>query len=191
MSNVDEFDLNRRYHLVLMETMDIADAGRQEKTLNSSPSLSPRQLQSLLNLFNLNDVQRRDLNNLENIWGVFQGIRRDRESRELIRDQISIVINVGADRTARIYIRPVRDLREQVLPELEAVRNPGQLFQLLGDLTSPEISRRPARKFDGDNRGPKKDFGGRGKQYGQKKEGSNHKPFQGLDQRMRRDSQHA
>lgn len=144
MSAIDDFDLNKKLHFLLLEVRPVDDQTRQEKSLNSSFALSHGQLVQLLKLFKLNDVALRELNNLDHIWGVFQGVRKDRETGEYKRDQISILINVGNDRTTRLYIRPIRNAadRDVTLAELEKLRNPQQLLAYLGEIDPTQITRR-------------------------------------------------
>ncbi len=143
MSAIDEFDLNQKLHFLLMDPLEITDPLRQQKSLNGSVALSHPQLLELLALFQLTDVNRRDLANLDHIWAVYQGVRKDHVSGEYRRDQISILINIGNTHTTRIYIRPLRNSnRDAVLRELEALRNPAELMAYLGDLTQAMIHRR-------------------------------------------------
>lgn len=178
MSIIDEFDFNNKFHFVLMETMDIDQMERQEKSLNRSVALSHRQLLSLLKLFKVSpEDAAAKFNAFQDVWAVFQPVAVRRDSGEYIRDQISLLINVGQDRTSRIYIRPMRAVRDEVLPILAAVRNPQQLFELLGDLDDASITRRPRRR------------GGHGKpgtvtqgKFRSEHKGASHRPFEGLKQ---------
>lgn len=195
MSAIDRFDFNRKFHFVLMGTMPVGDMDRQEKSLNSSYALSHRQLVSLLELFKLNDVQRRDLNNLENIWAVYQAVRKTPGANEYSRDQVSILINVGNTHTSRLYIRPHPQSREAGLQALEAARTPMRLFDLLGDLSAATITRNAPRPENrsgpnggkSSNNGKHRDRpsgGGRGGpvdlSQAQTTEGSRQQPFAGL-----------
>lgn len=183
MSIVDELDLNGKFRLVLMATIDITDPERHEKSLNSCNAISGAQMRKLLAYFNLNDVALRELGNLEHIWGVFQGVRKKRGTDEYIRDQIQIVINVGETRTARIYVRGVRDRKEEVLAELEAVRGAADLIALLGPAEGAEISRRKftprvvnGKKPDGNRAGGARNYADHG--------GERNQPFNDLRDRM-------
>lgn len=119
---------------------------------------------------------------------MFQSVRKARGTGEYIRDQIQLVINIGDTRTTRIYVRGVRDRKEEVLAELETIRGAGDLLELLGPVEAATINRRkftPRTDRKPGNHTPRPGGNGGQRNYSTDTGHSErHQPFDGLRDKL-------